>query len=76
MFDHIGFNVGDFDRSLAFYWAVLAPLGIGVLDQGEGCGRDNGGPGLRPNHAPDYSVAFALDPNGHNVEAVTTAPEA
>ena len=47
MFDHIGFNVGDFDRSLAFYWAVLAPLGIGVLD-----------------------------PDGHNVEAVTTAPEA
>ncbi len=118
MFDHIGFNVGDFDRSLAFYEAALAPLGLGVLSKGEGWamvggpdgrlwigafgpaanpihfafraatraqveafhaaalaagGRDNGGPGLRTEYAPDYYAAFVLDPDGHNVEAVTTA---
>ena len=36
MFDHVGFNVSDFGRSLAFYEAALAPLGMTVLAQGEG----------------------------------------
>jgi len=36
-------------------------------------GRDNGAPGLRPNYAPDYYAAFVLDPDGHNIEAVTHA---
>lgn len=31
MFDHIGFNVRDFDKSLKFYVAALAPLGLGVI---------------------------------------------
>jgi catechol 2,3-dioxygenase-like lactoylglutathione lyase family enzyme len=38
-------------------------------------GRDNGGPGLRPNYRPDYYAAFVYDPDGHNVEAVTYSPE-
>ena len=29
IFDHLGYSVGDFDRSAAFYDAALAPLGIG-----------------------------------------------
>lgn len=33
-------------------------------------GRDNGGPGLRPEYHPNYYGAFAFDPDGHNVEAV------
>lgn len=33
-------------------------------------GKDNGGPGLRPNYHPGYYGAFVLDPDGHNIEAV------
>lgn len=35
-FDHIGFNVADFNASRAFYLSALAPLGIGVVSEGEG----------------------------------------
>jgi catechol 2,3-dioxygenase-like lactoylglutathione lyase family enzyme len=37
-------------------------------------GRDNGGPGLRPNYSPDYYAAFVLDPDGNNLELVCHAP--
>ena len=118
MFDHLGFNVSNFDRSLDFYRVALEPLGMAVLKQGEGWamigesdgrlwigafgppatpvhiafrassreavrrfheaglaagGKDNGGPGIREQYAPDYYAAFVLDPDGHNIEAVTTA---
>jgi catechol 2,3-dioxygenase-like lactoylglutathione lyase family enzyme len=33
-------------------------------------GTDNGAPGLRPMYHPNYYGAFALDPDGHNIEAV------
>jgi hypothetical protein len=36
-------------------------------------GRDNGAPGERPYH-PGYYAAFALDPDGNNVEAVFHGP--
>lgn len=36
MFDHLGFNVDDVERSKAFYAAALAPLGMTVLREGEG----------------------------------------
>ena len=35
--------------------------------------RDNGPPGIR-KYAPDYYAAFLLDPDGHNVEAVSRDP--
>lgn len=38
-------------------------------------GRNNGGPGLRPNYGPTYYAAFVLDPDGFNIEAVCHAPE-
>ena len=38
-------------------------------------GRDNGTPGLRPHYGPHYYAAFVLDPDGHNIEAVSHAPE-
>ena len=38
-------------------------------------GRDNGAPGLRPNYGPTYYAAFALDPDGFNIEAVCHAPD-
>jgi catechol 2,3-dioxygenase-like lactoylglutathione lyase family enzyme len=31
VFDHVGIEVGDFDRSRAFYEMALAPLGIEVV---------------------------------------------
>lgn len=34
--DHIGFNVSDFAQSRAFYLGALAPLGIGIVKEGEG----------------------------------------
>ena len=33
-------------------------------------GGDNGPPGIRAQYHPDYYGAFALDPDGHNIEAV------
>ncbi len=33
-------------------------------------GRDNGGPGLRPDYSASYYAAFLHDPDGHNIEAV------
>ena len=35
---------------------------------------DHGAPGLRPIYHADYYGAFALDPDGNNVEAVCHAP--
>jgi catechol 2,3-dioxygenase-like lactoylglutathione lyase family enzyme len=37
--------------------------------------RDNGRPGLRPEYHASYYGAFVLDPDGHNLEAVTHRPE-
>jgi catechol 2,3-dioxygenase-like lactoylglutathione lyase family enzyme len=34
--DHIGFTVSDFPKSKAFYLAALAPLGMSVVEEGEG----------------------------------------
>jgi catechol 2,3-dioxygenase-like lactoylglutathione lyase family enzyme len=33
--------------------------------------KDNGAPGLRKEYSPTYYAAFVLDPDGHNMEAVT-----
>jgi len=126
--DHIGFPVSDYERSKAFYEAVLAPLGIRLLkdvdlsDEGGPAGyagfgaqrpqfwigtgktptgrlhvafaaidraqvrafyeaalkagaQDNGPPGLRPHYHANYYGAFVLDPDGHNIEAVSHLPE-
>lgn len=46
--DHLGFAVADFARSRAFHVGALAPLGIVVVEEGEGwalLGRD-GAPAL------------------------------
>lgn len=45
MFDHVGFNVSDFARSFSFYKAALAPLGLGVLGEGEGWAMIGGADG-------------------------------
>ena len=38
-------------------------------------GRDDGAPELRPQYHASYYGAFALDPDGHRIEAVCHAPE-
>ena len=37
-------------------------------------GTDNGAPGVRPEYSGHYYAAFALDPDGNNVEAVFHTP--
>jgi catechol 2,3-dioxygenase-like lactoylglutathione lyase family enzyme len=36
MLDHIGFVVGDFEKSKAFYLQTLAPLNMAIVKEGEG----------------------------------------
>ena len=56
---HVAFSADSREAVDAFHAAALAAGG-----------RDNGGPGERPEYSPGYYGAFVLDPDGHNVEAV------
>jgi predicted lactoylglutathione lyase len=38
-------------------------------------GTDNGKPGVREHYHENYYGAFALDPDGNNIEAVCHEPE-
>jgi catechol 2,3-dioxygenase-like lactoylglutathione lyase family enzyme len=55
---HLAFQARDGATVDAFHKAAVA-----------NGGRDNGAPGERPYH-PGYYAAFALDPDGNNIEAV------
>ncbi len=61
---HVAFTADDRATVDAFYEAAIA----------EG-GRDNGGPGLRPQYHPSYYGAFVFDPDSNNIEAVCHGPE-
>jgi catechol 2,3-dioxygenase-like lactoylglutathione lyase family enzyme len=56
---HLALGVGDRETVEAFHRAALAAGG-----------RDNGGPGERPQYHVGYWGAFVLDLDGNNVEAV------
>ncbi|MBF5043395.1 VOC family protein [Aggregicoccus sp. 17bor-14] len=56
---HIAFLAKDRKAVDAFHRAAL-----------EAGGKDHGAPGLR-DYSPTYYAAFVLDPDGHNMEAVT-----
>lgn len=56
---HIAFRAKDRKVVKAFFQAAL-----------KAGAKDNGGPGLRKKYSPDYYAAFALDPEGNNIEAV------
>ena len=56
---HVAFTARDTGEVDAFHAAALA---AGATD--------NGPPGLRGHYHPGYYAAFALDPDGNNVEAV------
>ena len=60
---HIAFAAANREEVDAFH---AAALGAG--------GKDNGPPGLRPHYHPNYYGAFAIDPDGHNIEAVCHSP--
>ena len=59
---HLAFQAPDRETVDRFHAAVLAAGGT-----------DNGAPGERDYH-PGYYAAFALDPDGNNVEAVYHGP--
>jgi catechol 2,3-dioxygenase-like lactoylglutathione lyase family enzyme len=59
---HFAFQARDQETVQRFHEAALAAGG-----------RDNGGPGERHYH-PGYYAAYALDPDGNNVEAVFHGP--
>jgi len=56
---HVAFAADSREQVDAFHAAAIAAGG-----------KDNGGPGIRPGYSPGYYGAFALDPDGYNVEAV------
>jgi catechol 2,3-dioxygenase-like lactoylglutathione lyase family enzyme len=62
---HIAFTAENRAQVDAFYRAALAAGG-----------KDNGGPGLRPQYHPNYYGAFVISPDDHNVEVVCHTPEA
>ncbi len=61
---HICFRALSREAVRKFYAAGIA-----------GGGTDNGPPGVREVYHPEYYAAFILDPEGHNIEAVTFEPE-
>lgn len=56
---HLAFKADSEEKVEEFYRAALDAGGV-----------DNGKPGPRPAYGASYYAAFALDPDGHNVEAV------
>jgi len=60
---HLAFQAGSREEVEAFHKAALA---AGA--------KDNGGPGYR-DYSPGYYAAFALDPDGNNIEAVWYDPK-
>lgn len=59
---HLAFQAENREQVHAFHAAAL-----------HAGGRDNGAPGERSYH-PGYYAAFALDPDGNNIEAVHHGP--
>jgi catechol 2,3-dioxygenase-like lactoylglutathione lyase family enzyme len=62
---HLAFIAENRSQVDAFYRAALAAGG-----------KDNGAPGLRLNYHANYYAAFVIGPDGHNIEAVCSTPEA
>jgi len=62
---HVAFAAASRAEVDEFYSAAIAAGG-----------RDNGGPGLRPEYHANYYGAFILDPDGNNIEAVCHTPPA
>lgn len=57
---HIALRAENRRQVDAFHAAAIAAGGV-----------DHGGPGIREMYSPTYYAAYVLDPEGHNIEAVT-----
>lgn len=57
---HVALRVKDRSEVDAFHAAAI-----------KAGGRDNGKPGPRPEYGDTYYAAFILDPDSHNIEAMT-----
>jgi catechol 2,3-dioxygenase-like lactoylglutathione lyase family enzyme len=57
---HLAFIAPDRAAVDAFYIAAMSAGG-----------KDNGAPGVRDQYHPGYYAAFVIDPEGHNIEAVS-----
>jgi len=62
---HLAFTADSRQEVDAFYRAAL-----------KAGGKDNGAPGLRANYHANYTAAFVIGPDGHNVEVVCHEPDA
>ena len=61
---HVAFRTGDRAGVDSFHETALA---AGA--------SDNGAPGIRSDYHENYYAAFVVDPDGHNIEAVSHRPE-
>jgi catechol 2,3-dioxygenase-like lactoylglutathione lyase family enzyme len=59
---HLAFSAPSREAVALFHEAAL-----------QNGGKDNGGPGLRPDYGENYYAAFVVDPDGYRVEAVLNA---
>ena len=62
---HLAFTAANRGEVQAFHQAAL-----------QAGGKDNGGPGLRPQYHANYYAAFVIGPDGHNIEVVCHEHEA
>ena len=69
MIDHIGLKVGNFDASVRFYAAALAPLGY-VL-----CSRDESSAGFGPKGEPALWLYPHKGPIGAGAHVAFRAPD-
>jgi catechol 2,3-dioxygenase-like lactoylglutathione lyase family enzyme len=60
---HLAFTAENRQQVEAFYRAAM-----------EAGGKDNGAPGLCSDYHASYYAAFVIDPDGHNIEVVSTNP--
>jgi predicted lactoylglutathione lyase len=63
----VGFGAGQKPS----FWIAEGETASGPMKAG---GKDNGGPGLRPEYHANYYGAFVFDPDGNNAEAVCHMP--
>jgi catechol 2,3-dioxygenase-like lactoylglutathione lyase family enzyme len=70
MFDHIGLNVSDYDRSRDFYKGALAPLGLSLLM--EPAPRTGG---FGSEGKPWFWITDQRDPASENVHVAFSVPD-
>ncbi|MGE0037283.1 MAG: hypothetical protein AB7S93_16820 [Xanthobacteraceae bacterium] len=69
MIDHMGFRVRDLAAARRFYARDRAAVDRFYRAAVAAGGIDNGPPGMRGPAEMKYYAAFALDPDGNNIEA-------